>query len=108
MPRSSTSLTAWWNPARSAASIVARSQRTDFVPAAGTNESTSSSRVVCRRQAAPFRPLSAKRWTSPSSPPPLNAGLSRHGSASFGFPKPIAPMRELDDDQRQRRAEQKR
>ena len=91
IPRCSVSLNAWSKPAFSASSIVFRSQRTSFVPAAGTNESTSSSRVVCSLQAAPFRPLSTKRCTSPSTPPPLNAGFVVHGSASLGVPKWNAP-----------------
>ena len=79
------------DPPRRARSMVWRSQRIRWVPADGTNDSTSSSRVVCSWHAAPSRVARAKRWTVASMPPPVETAWGVHGSARFGCPYEAAP-----------------
>ena len=70
-------------PLRSAFSIVALSHLTFVVPADGTKERTSSSRVVPSSQAAPFSVESANRWTAPSIAPLLTSALDDGGKQAL-------------------------
>ena len=55
------------------------------------SESTSSSRVVCSRQAAPSRPSRTIRWIVVSIPP-VRPSRGWHGSAIFGAGSSSAPL----------------
>ena len=105
-PRCSVSLNAWSKPALSAASIVLRSQRTRFVPAAGTNERTSSSRRGVQPAGGAVQAAEREPLHLAVDAAALERGLRRARVGELRLSEVDRPERELDDQERHRQAEQ--